>query len=110
MNRIKRNILNYILSHLYNTVTEEEALTSEAGKLWNKGLPLSEEEKWLIVSDASKLQTLHIWPLLLDSLKWEANKKMYISSTCDDDIVAGKWMLYTLDVLEKKVNNLSKLK
>lgn len=107
---LKRRILNWLLSHLFNAVTEADGLVYSDGKFYNQGIEIPPEQADKLTSEAYQIQHTTLWPLLLSSMKWAANKKMYLDSSSDSDIVAGKWMLYTIDIIEKKIINLSKIK
>lgn len=43
-------------------------------------------------------------------MKYAANFQMYENSSKDDDIVFGKAVLWAVDVMEKKINSLIKIK
>lgn len=109
---MKKRLLNFLLKHLFNAITEDDVLKyhKKNGKFY---LGKNEVGGNRIISFRSQAITIKestVWELLLKDMKLIANKKMYESSTTIDDVVFGKAMLYTLDVLDKKIDSLSKLK
>lgn len=110
MKRIKRKILNYLLRKLFNTVTENEVLGYHKGKLYFNGKMLVESDAKQLIVEAKAIQEMLLWEYLTKNMKWLSNKKMYYDSSCDNDMLAGKMMLYAIDLIEKKVKNLPKTK
>ena len=47
--------------------------------------------------------------VLIESMQYSANDSLFNKSQTIDDMVFAKAMLYTLDVMEKKVENISQL-
>lgn len=80
------------------------------GLLTYKGKIVPEAQKRRIVEEAKIILALEFWGVLMDDMKQVACRKMYEEATNEDLLVGGKWMLYTLDVLNKKLYNFSKLK
>lgn len=106
----RMEILSFITDDLFNMVTEKDTMQVVGGKLIHNGYALSQDEKNGIIEQAKDIRSFPLYKILLDELKWAANKKMYFSSTVIEDMMAGKLMLYSIDILEKKIDNLSKLK
>ena len=104
-----KNKINYITKALYNDVNKEDILTLKENKLFLKGLPITEETKKSLASQAKTIQTFDIYKLLMDEMRVSANKKLYYDSRTEYDILFAKAILWTIDVLEKKLANISKL-
>lgn len=107
---MKHWILNKLLKYLFNAVTEDDILVYRAGQLWKGKKPLSGIEVEELVSGAQTLQTMKVWQQMIKELQWVANNKIYNESVTTADLTFPKAMLYTLDVLQKKITNLSQLK
>src|SRR5688572_1212914 len=107
---MKRWILNKLLRYLFNAVTEDEILQLKPGGLFRNKRPLTNAEVAELQSGAEALKQMYIFQQLMTEMKHVANKRMYESSQSFDDMMFGKAMLYTIDVMEKKIDNLSKLK
>ena len=109
MSKIKRWVLNKLLGHLFNAVTADDVIRLEKGKLKRGSKILPEKDAASIISGARALQTNRAFEEILKSLKLAANKRMYEKSKSDEDIVFGKATLWAVDVIERKVNNLSQI-
>ena len=108
---MKRKIANWLLRYLYNAVSEEDILRTNArGKLVHRGVELNEKAERELVSQARTLEQLPVWKILLTDMKYLSNKRMFDDSKTQEDMMFGKAMLFVVDVLEKKVHNLSKFK
>lgn len=110
----KIKILNSILKNLFNAVTEESFLktTLQAGKVRGIMLgstQLTENEANELANDAKFLKRSRLWKLLIESMQYSANENLFNKSQTIEDMVFAKAMLYTLDVMSKKVDNISKL-
>lgn len=110
----KIRILNLLLSHLFNAVTEESFLktTLQGGRV--RGIMLGDKvltdnEANELANDAKFFKRSRLWRLLLESMKYSANESLFNKSQTIDDMVFAKATLYTIDVLEKKVENISQL-
>lgn len=104
-----KNKINYITKALYNDVKKEDTLVLKDGKLHLNGLPVSPETLKSLANQAQTIQTFDIYKLLMDEMRVLANKKLYYDSKTEYDMLFAKAMLWTIDVLEKKLANISKL-
>lgn len=110
----KIKVLNLLLRHLFNAVTEDSFLktTLQGGKVRGIMLgdkALTENEANELSNDAKFLKRSRLWKLLIESMQYSANDSLFNKSQTIDDMVFAKAMLYTLDVMEKKVENISQL-
>lgn len=104
-----KNKINYITKALYNDVKKEDILVLKDGKLHLNGQPVSPETLKSLANQAQAIQTFDIYKLLMDEMRVLANKKLYYDSKTEYDMLFAKAMLWTIDVLEKKLANISKL-
>src|SRR3972149_7488913 len=110
MAKLTKKKLHGLAQGLFNSVSEKDILVFENSKLIHNGNVLTVAEVRIIIEQAKTIQSLDLWRLLVDEMKYIANKKMYFDSKSEEDILAGKMVLWTVDVLEKKISNLSKLR
>jgi hypothetical protein len=61
-------------------------------------------------AEARFLKESPLFSQLLKDMKYSANYQMYNNSSKDDDIIFGKAVLWAVDIIEKKVDNILKLK
>lgn len=112
MKRIKIIILNYILRNLFNTVTVDDILVynpnTKEMRVGDKTLPAKDKQD--IISGAESIRRMYVWEMLVKDIKYQSNKMIFENSSTIDDTLFGKAVLYTLDVIEKKLKNLSELR
>lgn len=107
---MKRWLLNKLLRHLFSAVTEQDFLIYDKGQLFYQGKALNNAAVEEMQNQAKLIRNLKLWELLNNEMKFGAQDLMYNKALKYDDMVAGKWMLYTLDVIQKKLDNLSNIK
>lgn len=107
---MKEEHINLITKDLFNTIEEKDILRIEGKDIIYHDNILTDAEKKSIISQADTIKKLEIWNLLCDEMKYLSNKKMYYDSKTNEDMLFAKAILWTIDVLEKKVTNLSKMK
>ena len=109
MNRIKVKIANYLLKHLFNTVTADDILVynpnDKTFQVADKTLPAGDKQD--IISGARSIKNMYVWKMINKDMKYQSNKAIYEKSENVDDILFGKAILYTLDVIDRKLKKLS---
>lgn len=110
MNKIKLKLFNYLMKNLFNTVTEDQILKIYNNKVTIGNVELSEKDVRGLKSEAITIQSLPLWQYLTGSMKYIANKRMYNDSKSIEDLIAGKMILFTLEVMEKKIDNIKNIK
>lgn len=102
---------NAAFKALFNTIDESDVLKQLSnGDFAVGGKILPQSHKDALLADAKLLKTMPLWDHLLKDMKYESNKKMYENAQSVDDIIFGKACLWLLDVMEKKIDKLSKMK
>lgn len=108
---IRKYLINFIAGKLFKLVIEEEILaTNRAGQLCFNGVPLTQDQKATLKSQADTIRSSELWRLLVKDMTFVANKKIYFESKSENDIMFAKCTLWTLDVICKKIDNISSLK
>ena len=107
--RIKNKILNFILKHLFNSITEQDVLHVVGNNVFYKDTLLTKKQRDGIILEAKEIKNLAVYKILVDELKYSANKKIYQNSVTTDDLVFGKAALWVIDILETKINKLSQM-
>lgn len=102
--------IDLITKKLFTIKTEKDILRLEGRDVVYKGEVLTDAGKKSIISQAETIKKMELWEMLQDELKYLACKKMYFDSKTEEDILFGKAILWTIDILGKKVDNLAKLK
>jgi hypothetical protein len=110
LKNVKRRIANRLLKYLFNVVTEDDILIVKNGQFIVNGKLIDQMSRDDIISGADILKRMLVWQLLVKDLKWTANDAIFNKSKTEADLTFPKAILYCLDVIERKIENLSKLK
>ena len=107
---MKNWIKNWLLRHYLNAVTAEDVITQDKyGNIYLGLIKITTQEKENILQEINFIEKTRIWKIYIESLKDEAQKRIFVHSKTPDDLFAGKMMLYSLDVM-LKINNIFKKK
>ena len=104
-----KKIQNEVFKGLFNGITEDDVLKFTKGKFIVGGKELTPEDTHAIIAGAASIKEMLVWQQLLKDMKYEANRMMFDTSLKYEDMLAGKMVLWTLDVMEKKLASLSKI-
>ncbi len=104
----KTKILTLAVKRLFNTISSEDILKLNKNSEWMfKGKVLSQGRKDLLIAEAKALLGTDLWKVLQQDTMYQANKKMFVSSKSESDIIFGKMWLYTLDAFATRLSSLS---
>jgi len=101
MNVIKKKILNILLSKLFLAVTEKDLILLR---------DLEDGQKIELIAQARLIKESDVWERMLLEIKHKAQKQMFTKSVSWDDMYFGKAVLYVVDLLDRRLEALSKLK
>lgn len=101
---------NQIFKELFNGITADDILKYANGKFIVGGNELPPADTQALISGARAIKEMFVWKQLLKDMRYEANKMMFDNSLKYEDMLSGKMVLWTLDVMEKKLESLSKIK
>ena len=109
---LKRKFHGLLVRHLFRLPTEEEILRidQQTGAIYLNGTELDEPQKKELMNSAKALADLPAYSFLTRALIRHAGKRLYYESRTEDDIVAAKMMLYTVDLMEKMRDNIERFK
>ncbi len=106
MTYLKRKLLNYLLKHLFNAITEDDVLRIRGGKVYVGKNMIPQSDVQNLISEAEMIQRMDLWKYLISDAKSAANDRMYKKSVSYDDMFFGKAALWIIDLLEMKVKNI----
>jgi hypothetical protein len=108
---MKKYIINFIAGKLFKLVTEDEFLRVDpkTGNVHYRGTVLTKQSVESLAHEAKNIKSSELYKVMLNEMTFIANKKMFFDSTSETDILAGKMILWTLDVLSRKIDNISRL-
>jgi hypothetical protein len=103
--------INSLSRGLFNNVSQKDTLREIApGKLLFQDKILSPVERLDLISQAKTLKKLTLFNVLLDEIKFLSNKKIYLDSKNDFDILAGKMGLWFEEQMRIKVDAIARMK
>jgi len=103
-------LLNYVVANLFNGVTEQDVIRQHGTGFYRGDAEIPKAEIDALVADARQVLGTRLWAELYNSIRLEANKKMYLSSQTIDDMVFGKAALWVMEIIKLKLEKLSRLK
>lgn len=113
---LKVKLFNFLLRHVYNMTTEEDVLTvhftdavKKLGYILLNGERMDEGSQRELVADAKAMLRLGGRMRIKKAICADATEKLVIKSQTIDDMVAGKIMLYTMDIEEKLLEKIATL-
>lgn len=107
---MRNQLLNIILKDIFKAITPDEVLQYKGGKFYVQGEALPDEMKSKLIAEAQTIKQTALWDYLIKDMQHVASKKLYNEAQSDDDMFFGKAMLFAVEVIRNKLDNLSKLK
>ncbi len=113
---LKRILFNFCMGYLFNLLTEEGIIeikhvevTKKKSKVFLSGRELPEGERRELIAGAKSIMQIDGFTKIHQAMRAEATDKLVNKSATIDDMVAGKIMLYTLDVEYRLLQRLANL-
>lgn len=105
----KNKILTQAVRRLFNTIGAEDILRANiTGEWMHKGKILPDSQKNLLMAEAKNFTESLLWSILQDDVKYQANRKMYLTGKTEMDLVAGKLWTFTLDAMKTRLQSMNK--
>jgi hypothetical protein len=104
----KHTVLTELVKHLFNTISAEDILQEHNGEWIYRGKNLIPGEKDAMIADAQMFYKSRLWQVLQDDAKYQANRRMYLKSRTENDMIAGKMLVYNLDILNTRLKSMVK--
>lgn len=95
------------VAHLFSTVSDEDIIKIDGTTWYNRGRELTEEEKAQLKSEARSLQNMFLWKALCEEVHLHAYKKGYLEATKEFDLIGGKMLMYSIDIIKTKIKRIS---
>lgn len=104
----RRYVLTLAVKRLFTTISGEDILKQhETGQWMFQQKPISEQEKKLLIAEATAFINTKLWQVLQADIQYQANRMMFLLSENDDQITAGKLWLYTLDGFKTRLESIT---
>ena len=101
---------------MFNAVTEESFLQvrfrnkeKTTGEIFEGKDMLDASETLNLASQARSIRQFRVWTKLVKSMQYTANEKLFMGSQTTDDMIFAKAVLWTLKVMDEKLENIGKL-
>lgn len=106
---VRQRVLTLAVKKLFNTIGADDIFSiHESGHWMFEGKPIRPEEVKLLKAEAMQFQNSFLWRVLQKELKYQANKKMFIESREVIDMVAGKLLVYYIDIISTRLKHMLK--
>jgi len=110
---LQKLFINWLVKDLFNTVTVDDLLrvVKVQGRrvVLFHGKQLDQDYIDKLQADAERFEKSTFWKLLSDESRYIANKTIYEKSRTVEDIVAGKLLLYLVQIWQKKIKQIARL-
>ncbi len=103
----KQEILTMAVRKFFNTISADDILKEKDGQWFYEGRAMNEASKKLLISQAEVLKEWQLWKILQDDIRYQANKRMFLDSKTENDLIAGKITLWTLDVISTRLKKMT---
>lgn len=107
----KHWILTLAVAKLFNTISADDILRQNADGTWQfQGKPLLPQEIEALKNEANAILNTRMWKVLQLDLKYHANKAMFVESSTNADLTAGKILLLLTHHVRTRLTKMSSLK
>ncbi len=105
----KQKILTEAVKELFNTIDSDDILKENNKGEWRFGdRLLSDAMKGQLTTEAQIFLKSRLWQVMKKDIEHQLNKRMYIRSKNEMDMIAGKIGLFILDAFKTRLNSLAK--
>jgi hypothetical protein len=104
--KFKVRIINYLIKHLLHALNEEDVLVVSGKDFLYKKRKLTTDEVLSLKDEATSFENSILWKLIRNDIKWSAQERMGNKAVTTDDIVFGKAMLYSINLINTFIKNI----
>ena len=106
--REAHEILTKAVKRLFNTIGADDILKEKDGKWFLQDKAISEGNRKGLISEANMFLGSQLWKVLQLDIKYHSNKRMFLESKNEIDMIAGKLWLFTLDSIKTRLESMDK--
>lgn len=104
----QNTILTLAVKRLFNTITKDDILKVAGNNIWRfENKILAPERVKFIVAEAKEFMSSMLWDILKRDIQYHANRQMFLKSSTEAELTAGKLWLFTVDAIDSRLLNLS---
>lgn len=108
MGRQKQEIVDKLLKETFKVIDPKDVLRIESpNQGWFGGKELKQDDIDRLIYEGSRLKSSFLWQVLSRQLRYEASNLIAYKSKTPEDMIGGKMMLYSIEVIEELLDNLS---
>ena len=101
---LQKNLINFIIEDVFNAVSYEDVLRIRSKDVWeHKGKVLSVLEVKSLKQEMEIMKQMSLWRMLHDELMWHAQRMLVNKSKGEEDLIAGKMLIYWISVIEARL-------
>lgn len=103
-----KTLKNWLISYLYCAVTPDKVCTinKQSNQVFINGRLLTAQELADLKVEAERMKNSKLWAILTDTLVFQAQQRMFNASKNEIDMIAGKMMLWNLDVQKQIIEKI----
>lgn len=103
----KHAVLTEAVLHLFNTIGKDDILRQIEG-IWHfEGKPLTKEQVNILKNQAETHEGSMLHKVLIAEQQYQANRRMFIDSKTQDDMIAGKLILFHTDIVKTTLKRIA---
>lgn len=103
----KHKVLTLAVKRLFNSVGQDDILrTNERGIWMIEGREMTQEEMEAVKKSAENFMNGKLWSILEKDIRYQANRRMFTDSKNEFDLIAGKLLLYSLDIIKTRLKRM----
>ena len=100
---LQKNLINFIIEDVFNAVSYSDVLKIRSKDVWeHKGKPLTALQIKSLKQEAEIMRQMSLWRMLHDELMWHAQRMLVNKSKGEEDLIAGKMLIYWISVIEAR--------
>lgn len=105
---LQRHLAQFLVSDVFNTITDEDILKIKAPNVWfHKGAELTSSQVNALRGEAQAILSTQTWKILMNELRWHAQKRTLEKSQTEQDLIAAKLLTYLTDILESRLEKMA---
>jgi len=99
--------LTELVKDKFNTISEDDILKETKDGWLFEGEKIPHEVVKVLSGQADAILRMKAWEVVKKDIKYISNKTMFLKSESENDLIAGKLMLYLIDTIEKRLKSMS---
>ena len=105
---LQKLFINWLIKDVYHFVSDDDILQRRDNKMFFKGKALTNDQVKTIQEDAERFKNSQIWHFLHKELEYQAADMGFAKARGEDDMLRGKLMLLLVNIVNEKLQSLSK--